>query len=275
MVSPELRSWYEDSMKLSIMENASDSLRRVTQYYTEGTVSGLKAAVKELISCIELFTKEKIRRLDLDTANPVLLFKNLKISVNDTRTGYLISPLSKEKTVTFNEAVERLDWLGNPISKNDQNIIRKLKKIRNALEHLEVNEDPNEVKLIFASTLGFTIRFVEKYLSTSRETIVDSSSWKTLLSRNEIYQQIEKSYQELCNDVLSSEKWLTGSATCVHCGSDLVVESSGYYSGVLCKICGHTQHFEMCYSCKKDFPLDELNDADGDTMLCNECNQRI
>jgi len=58
-------------MKFSIMENAADSLHRVAQYYSENTISGLKAAVKELISCVELFTKEKIRRLDLDPSDPV------------------------------------------------------------------------------------------------------------------------------------------------------------------------------------------------------------
>ena|SRR3990167_270927 len=112
-------------MKFSIMDNAADSLRRVVQYYSEDTLSGLKAAVKELISCIELFTKEKIRRLDLDPSDPVLLYTNLKVSVDESRTKYLISPLSKAKTVTFDEAVTRLEWLGEPIAKPDQIIIGK------------------------------------------------------------------------------------------------------------------------------------------------------
>lgn len=262
-------------MKFSIMDNAADSLRRVTQYYLEDTISGLKAAVKELISCIELFTKEKIRRLDLDPYDPVLLFTNLKVSVDEKRTKYLISPLSKTKTVTFDEAVDRLEWLGEPIAKPDQIIIRKLKKIRNAIEHLDVDEDPDEVRKIFASTLGFTIRFVEKYLATPRESLVENASWKELVKQKEIYQEVEKSYVELCNDVLSAEEWLTGSATCVHCGSNLVVATHRYYSGIRCKICGHTQDFEMCYGCKKDFPIDEMEAAEGDTYLCKECSKEI
>lgn len=207
-------------MHLSIMGNASDSLRRIVQYYSEDTVGGLKAAVKELISCIELFTKEKIRRLDLDPSNPVLLFTNLRVTVNESKTKYLISPLSKTKTVTFNEAVDRLEWLGEPIAKSDRMVISKLKKIRNAIEHLDVDEDPDEVRQIFVSTLGFTILYVEKYLATSRESLVNNDSWKALIEREEIYKEVVKSYQDLCNDVLSAEEWLTGSATCVHCGSD-------------------------------------------------------
>lgn len=260
-------------MKFSIMENAADSLGRVAQYYIEGTSSGTKAAVKELISCIELFTKEKIRRLDLNPSDPVLLFTNLKITIDDMRTKYVISPVTRTKTVTFDEAIDRLEWLGEPIAKSDQTIIRKLKKIRNAIEHLEIDEDPDEVRQIFASTLGFTIRFVEKYLGTPRETLVDSSSWKDLVKNREIYAELDKTYRQLCNDVLSAEEWLTGSASCVHCGSDLVIATHGYYTSVRCKICGHTQDFEMCYRCKEDFPIDEMQAAEGDTYLCEQCSR--
>ncbi|MDO8804458.1 MAG: hypothetical protein Q7R35_08500 [Elusimicrobiota bacterium] len=259
-------------MKLSIMDNATDSLNRVVEYYAEGTTSGLKAAVKELISCIELLLKEKIRRLDLDPGNPVLLFTKLKISLDDKRTKYIITPISKTKTVTFDEAIERLEWLGEPISKPDQSMIGGLKKIRNALEHLEVNENPEEIKKVFAITLGVTIRFIEKYLKTARESVVDNAAWKTLIKKPEIYAEIEKSYKVLSQDILSAEKWLTGSATCCYCGSVLVVGSDGYYSGVKCKVCGHLQEFEMCYGCKNDFPIDELTPAEGDTYLCLICS---
>jgi hypothetical protein len=257
------------------MDNATDSLRRAAQYYSEGTISGLKAAIKELISCIELFTKEKIRRLDLNPSDPVLIYTNLMLTVNENKTKYLVSPLSKAKTVTFDEAINRLEWLGEPIAKSDQSVIKKLKKIRNAIEHLEIDENPVEVKKIFATTLGFTIRFVEKYLSTPRESLVDNASWKALVKQKEIYEEVEKTYRGLCNDVLSAEEWLSGSASCVHCGSDLVVANHGYYSGIRCKICGHTQEFEMCYGCKEDFPLDELKGAEGDTLLCKECMKKI
>jgi len=260
-------------MKYSIMDNATDSLVRVAQYYIEGTASGVKAAVKELISCIELFTKEKIRRLDITPSDPVLLFTNLKISVDEERTKYVITPITKTKTVTFDEAMERLEWLGEPIAKSDQTIIRKLKKIRNAIEHLEIDEDPNEVKRIFASTLGFTIRFVEKYLGTSRESLVENALWKELVTKQEIYDEIEKNYRQLCDDVLSAEEWLTGSVSCVYCGSDLVIATHGYYSGIRCKICGHNQDYEMCYGCKEDFPIDEMQAAEGDTFFCEMCHK--
>jgi len=177
--------------------------------------------------------------------------------------------------VTFDEAIDRLEWLGEPIAKPDQAIIKKLKKIRNAIEHLDVDEDPDEVQQVFASTLGFTIRFVERYLGQSRETLVESALWKDIVRRPNIYREIEKSYRELSGDVLAAEEWLTGSATCVHCGSDLVVASHGYYPGVRCKICGHNQEFEMCYGCKEDFPLEELEPAEGDTYLCEDCHKHI
>jgi hypothetical protein len=146
-------------MKFSIMENATDSLQRAINCYSENTHSGLKAATKELISCIELFTKEKLRRLDLNPNDAVLLFTNLKITLDDKRTKYVVSPISKKQTVTFDEAVDRLEWLGSPITKSDQSIVGRLKKIRNCIEHLEIDEDSNALKKYFADSLSFTILF--------------------------------------------------------------------------------------------------------------------
>jgi len=262
-------------MQLTIMENASDSLRRALTYYSEQTTSGLKAAVKELISCIELFIKEKIRQLDLDSTDPVLLFTSLKITVDRSQGLYRITPLSRKRTVTFEEAIQRLEWLGEPISKADQKVIKRLKAIRNELEHLAIDQDPNAVLGLFAPTLGFTVRFVEKYLSTSLHALVEPDTWKSVIAEQAIHQEVEKSFRELRNSVLAAEASLTGTATCIHCGTDLVVATRGYYSGIRCSVCGHTQEFEMCYGCKEDFPLDELKPAEGDTHLCVKCSEEV
>ncbi len=64
-------------MKFTLKENAIDSLNRSFLYFSEGTLSGLKAAVKEAISSIELFLKEKIRTLDVDPEAPCLVYDKM------------------------------------------------------------------------------------------------------------------------------------------------------------------------------------------------------
>lgn len=262
-------------MKLTIMENATDSLKRAIAYYSEKSSSGLKAAIKELISCIELFIKEKIRLLDLYPEDPVLIFAKLKITVDKSQKAYHITPLSRKQTVTFPDALKRLEWLGEPISQPDQELLKKLKVIRNELEHLNIDQDSTTMKNLFATTLGFTVKFVEKYLSIALHTLVDPNTWKSIVIEPTIHGEIEKIYRELCEGVFNGEDRLAGATTCIHCGTDLIVAAKGYYSGIKCKVCGYTQAFEMCYSCKKDYSLDDLEPSEGDTYLCKKCHKEI
>lgn len=242
-------------------------------YFSENTISGLKAAVKEAISSIELFLKEKIRTLDVDPESPCLVYDKLIVKVDHQTNKYMIEPLSTKTTVTLSQAFERLNWLENPIAETDKQSIFSLKKIRNTLEHYDIDISVADVRSSYLSSIGFHIKFLHKYLNMEFLKVVDQRLWEKLVVSNEDIKALtESTSKEIFENIIDSAIKVAGLTTCIKCGCDVMVEErGGYYSGFKCKVCGYDHWTEMCYGCKEDFFIDELTSCEGDTMLCNQC----
>lgn len=260
-------------MRFTLKENAIDSLNRSFLYFSEGTLSGLKAAVKEAISSIELFLKEKIRTLDVDPESPCLVYDKLIIKVDHLSKKYLVEPLSTKTTVTLSQALERLNWLGNPIAETDKQSIFGLKKIRNTLEHYDIDISAADVRSSYISSIGFHIKFLHKYLNLDFHKVVNQNLWENLVINNEDIKALtESTSKDIFENIINSTIKVAGLTTCIKCGCDVMVEErGGYYSGFKCKVCGYNHWTEMCYRCKEDFFIDELEPCEGDTMLCKKC----
>src|SRR5262249_51822059 len=137
-------------------QNADDSLRRSVSSFAEGTQSGLKAAIKELVSALELYVKARLAKLDLDPVNPVLVYERFTVSIGKDPKRYELKPKGLA-TVTLEQALERLAWLGHEMSPLDAAQIRKLRRVRNELEHFSVEQNGPLAHQLYAAGVGLTI----------------------------------------------------------------------------------------------------------------------
>jgi hypothetical protein len=258
-------------MRYSIEENAADSLRRSVAYFAERTQSGLKAAVKELISALELYVKVQLVRLDRDPSNPVLVYERFTVSLADNPRRYELKP-SGPATVRFDQALERLAWLGHEIAPTDAAQIRQLKRIRNTLEHFSVEQEDPSVRTLYAAVIGFVIGYLHVYLSCSFFDVVDSVSWQAALAAEPSLRRVATlSAKEIYQNLVAAADRAIGVSECAQCGADVMIPSSGYFSGYRCVVCGFVHEVEECYSCKKAFYLPTLDPHEGDTALCTAC----
>lgn len=260
-------------MNFTIKSNAADSLRRSVTYFAENTSSGLKAAVKELVSALELYVKEQLVQLDLNPLAPVLVYERFAVDINRTDGRYELKPLG-EKTVRFEDALERLVWLGHPIAAADASQLRSLKKIRNKIEHFSVAEAPAHVRSLYAAATGFAIRYLYAYHNQDFFEIVNGDEWRRCLAVDPaIRAATELSVRQIYVHLTDVADRATGTAICAKCSATIMVEATGYYQVFRCITCGFRHDVDECYMCKKSFFVGLLYPADGDTAFCEDCNK--
>jgi len=258
-------------MKFTLTENANDSLRRAIRYFAENSPSGLKASVKELVSALELLVKEYLVLKDLDPTNPVLLYDRLKIGIDRSGARYVLTRVGLN-TVTFDQALERLDWIGHSIGKADVEQLKALKRLRNAVEHLEIEASVPVVRTIFAAAMGFVFRFMEVYIQRRFLDTIDDTDWRTaLLLEPELRNSAELSARQVFSNLVAAEHRAIGVATCASCGADCMISYESYWGGYQCVVCGFKHDVETCYGCNRTVFLRELTETEGGTAMCDEC----
>lgn len=261
-------------MRFTVQGNAEDSLQRSVLYFSEGTESGVKAAIKELISALELYVKVQLASLDADPANPVLVFEKFTAHVDRGSAKYELRPIGAA-TVTLRQALERLAWLGQPISDGDRAQLFQLKKIRNAIEHFSVDEDPARVREVYAAVIGFTIRYLHVYLGQSFLDIVDDEAWRRAIAHDpRLRSAAERSASEIYDDLTSAADRAIGTSVCQKCGADMMIDFPSNWSGHRCVVCGFKHTVESCYRCGRAFFWDLLRESEGGTMVCEECGEQ-
>ena len=218
-------------MNLSLEQNAADSLRRSVTYFAEDTASGLKAAVKELVSAMELYVKAQLARLDLDPSNPVLVYEQFRVEVVDGPPRRHVLTPTGVNTVRFNEALKRLKWLDHEVAPADAVLIQKLKKARNDLEHYVVALEVHDVRSLYVAVVGFAIRYLHAYLDTSFLDVVDGVAWRKALDvEPALRDAAELSAKEVFEGLILATDQAEGVSGCANCGARLLVESGGGWS---------------------------------------------
>ncbi len=138
-----------------------------------GTDTSNKHAILTIFHSIELLLKEYLYRI-----NPILIYKNIDKAINDDSV-----------TVGINEIIARLDNLNIGLPKEEQDIIKKIQKRRNRIEHHKYEKDDND-HFIIGESLKFIQYFSESKLNERLHNHID----RVLLD------EIEKAiydYQEL------------------------------------------------------------------------------
>jgi hypothetical protein len=109
----------------------------------EGETSN-KHAILTIYHSIELFLKEYLFRI-----NPLLIYKNIDAKITED-----------SMTVGINDIITRLDNLKLGLPKDEQDIIKKIQKRRNRIEHHRYEKEDND-EFIIGEALKLVQYFVE------------------------------------------------------------------------------------------------------------------
>lgn len=214
-------------IKFDLMSNAEDSLKRVVDLLAWPEIDAvdsddarLKHAIVNLVHCIELLLKERLRRV-----HQAFIWSNVD--------KY---PSLKTETVNINAAIKRLSNIGGVnISENELKEIGALQIARNAIIHYEWHASEEEVKIALRSlavSLSFVFSFAERELNVdlSREFKQDDA-WENLLyNLHEFTTYHSKKVEEKLASLAEF------AIDCENCGANTVSIQSE-----ICEFCGHWQ----------------------------------
>ena len=234
-----------------IYTNAVDSLRiGIENFLKEPGYSSRKHAILTLFHAIELFLKEQLHR-----TNPILIYRNLDARITDDSI-----------TVGIKEALTRLENLGLGLPRQPQEVIEKIQKRRNRIEHHRYDHK-EEDEAIISESLAFIMFFADSVLKAKLENDVPPETLRAIQSmvydRQDRYwiamYRLEQWMHEIWPDWDNEES-----------------DTPGEFSGTLdCPICRqsylvighHTKPF--CFHCNTSIDAVECEDC-GRTYLADE-----
>jgi len=157
--------------QFDLLANATDSLRQAVELLAWKEIGSDRARLKHAITnaahAIELLLKERLRR-----ANPAFVWEKVD--------KY---PSLEAWTVTVETAISRLNNICNvSLNDKDKDILRSLRKTRNAIEHYEWVTTEKEAKVIVGSALSFAFSFSAEHLGTDlTDVFKQDDTWQALI----------------------------------------------------------------------------------------------
>lgn len=213
-------------LSLSLVENSESFLREALQkaVRAERIKSEWKFALFNLVQAIELALKEQLRR-----EHPLLVFSDVD---------------NPKLSVSIERALSRLSRVSSKhLSLDDIKNIQLAASIRNSITHHEVDVSVEQVKVIFASLLGFYADFCRRHLQVEISSSVPKVLWTKAISisayANELYKRAEK---RLKDENIDSQYLIT----CIKCWHDTFVDKRDICS---CYLCGFSEPTTVCQEC--------------------------
>lgn len=211
-------------IQFDLLANARDSLRRAVELLAWKEIGSNHASLKHAITnaahAIELLLKERLRRV-----NPAFIWENID--------KY---PSLDARTVTVETAIVRLRNIGGiTFTQKDEENLKSLRKIRNAIEHYEWHITVRGAKIIVGNALSFAFSFAVEQLGTDLAAdFKEDDTWRSLI-------------EELSDFARAHGARLTAKLKekgdcpfcCDACGEFTVSMHSGS-----CELCGHWQDIE-------------------------------
>lgn len=171
-------------LKFNLLENGIDFIRSgIERYFLRDTAGARdhKYAVLHIFAGVLLLLKERLRK-----AHPSLIFK---------RVEDVAKEFSKDdvKTVTFDEAVERLRNCANvDIPANQLAALRTAQRIRNQLEHYEVSLDLKQTQAVVGRLCEFAYFFMRDHLNESLGQHLKGEVWHRVVELRGIARKLEE-----------------------------------------------------------------------------------
>lgn len=226
-----------------IYANAVDSLRiGIEHFLKEPGYSSRKHAILTLFHAIELFLKEQLHR-----TNPILIYRNLDTKITEDSL-----------TVGIKEALARLENLGLGLPKQPQEVIERIQKRRNRIEHHRYDHKEEDEKII-SESLAFILFFVDGVLKAKLELDVQPETLRQIQNlvydRQDLYwiamhrleQWMHEVWPEWDNEASDTPEEFRGTVDCPVCRQSYLVIK--YYDKPFCFHCNTTIEASECQDC--------------------------
>ena len=241
-----------DSLKLTLRENAIDSLEMALYMYLrakDGKNRPYKWAILSLAHFVELSIKQFILNI-----SPALIFKNcFKKKINKD------FPL---QTIEFSEGINFLynhyAFNEDEFGESDFNHLDYIRKIRNEIEHYAVDLDKNE----FIERAGLILKIMRRLYE-----IHDKPLDKIIENKETIKQfyKIIDDYDSLLRDAQEKAKCYGEQYECVGCSNNTCVYFDKHMN-FKCLFCDSEFESGHCRYCGTHYP----KTGDDDNGYCSE-----
>lgn len=234
-----------------IYANAVDSLRiGIEQFLKEPSYSSRKHAILTLFHAIELFLKEQLHR-----TNPILIYRNLDAKITDD-----------SMTVGIKEALTRLENLGLGLPKQPQEVIERIQKRRNRIEHHRYDHK-DEDETIISESLAFILFFADGVLKANLENDVSPETLRKINSlvydRQDRYwiaihrfeQWMHETWPDWDNEESDTPDEFSGTLDCPICCQPCLV--IGYHDKPFCFHCNTSIDAAECDNCGRTYLASE------------------
>ncbi|MBE0574385.1 MAG: hypothetical protein IH613_00655 [Desulfuromonadales bacterium] len=230
-----------------IYANAVDSLRIGIEHFLKVPgYSSRKHAILTLFHSIELFLKEQLHR-----TNPILIYRNLDTKITDDSI-----------TVGIKEALTRLENLGSGLSKEPQEVIERIQKRRNRIEHHRYDHMEEDEKII-SESLAFILFFVDGVLKGKLEDDVPADTLREIqrlvydrqdlswIAMHRVEQWMLEIWPEWNNEESDTPEEFSGTLDCPICRESYLV--LGYHDKPFCFHCNTSVAAAECEDCGRTY----------------------
>lgn len=234
-----------------IYANAVDSLRIAIEHFLkEPDYSSRKHAILTLFHAIELFLKEQLHR-----TNAILIYRNIDATITDDSL-----------TVGAKEALARLENLGMGLPKQPKEVIDRIQKRRNRIEHHRYDHK-KEDETIIVESLAFILFFTESVLYAKLQADIPAETLETIYSlvydRQDRYwiamYRLERWMHETWPEWNNKESYtpdeFRGTLDCPICSESYLV--IGYHDKPFCFRCNTSVAAAECEDCGRTYLASE------------------
>lgn len=168
----------------NLLKNAIESIQLGIEDYQSIDKRRALSAVRNLYAGMLLLFKEKLRFLSPINSNDVLIKKYIKPAFD--KNNNIIFVGYKHNTVDTNGIEERLTSLNIYV---DWGRVKKIKKIRNDIEHYYTTNSSEQVQIILADLFVVFNDFISNHLQDEPVNMLGQETWQVLLDNNAIYER--------------------------------------------------------------------------------------
>jgi hypothetical protein len=227
-------------MKIDYFKGGIDSLELSLEHLNKNTDRDLRAAI--LLGFHGIFS----------------LFKAIA-----RKNGITI--IQGKKSIKFPLLVSTLktrNWLSSVENKP----LELLSRLRNALEHSEVEYDREKFKIALVGVLPIIERIIREYDNTDLQDLISDESWEILIDIKEFFDPRKKSLEKIVEKALNKPKgknslWDISEVVFCDICSQLGLPWKGKEKEeVKCKFCGGISLIASCEICNGPIIVSETDD---------------
>jgi hypothetical protein len=248
------------NLELDLLDNAVDSLNEALKKYQQGKEGDQKAykfCIQHLSHFFELILKYYVTQ-----SHPLLIYKNPFAKIIN----------GESQTIGLHEAVNFLKNEGHDFSKDFEDDLKWLKKLRNDIEHHKFSMNVTEVDDSIGRLMKAIVIFDEEHENIDLSGHISNEHYEVFHTLAETYEgrlikakkEVEDAEKEAYRGVGPKEYGFVKFAIyhCYECDHETMIPNEDSSTGYKCTFCGNEESDEIeeeCTMCGSAWPRSEMS----------------